>query len=132
MCKNLAQDPLTPSCLSRFDNTCNLAQTLYRKKLRQSSKLQHSLHCKDADAFKPCALQVSRLCITLLTVYVRTGVTREPSLIADGNVVTGVIDFVFSFLERSFALLSPSHCIHSSRCSPDPPPPLHLVKIVAQ
>lgn len=63
----------------------------------------------------------SRLCITLLMVYVRTGVIHEPSLIADGNIVMGVVDFVFSFLGRSFALLSPSHCINSSQCSPDPP-----------
>lgn len=103
MCTNLAQDPLTPSFQNRFDNTCNLAEALYQKKLCQSSKLQHSLHCKDADAFKSSALQVSRLCITLLTVYVRTGVTREPSLIADGNVTTGVVYFVL-FSGEKFCL----------------------------
>lgn len=90
MCTNLAPDPLTPSCLSRFDNTCNLAQALYQKKLRQSSKLQQSLHYVDVDAFKPCALQLSYLCIALLMVRMRTEVTHEPSLIADGNIVTGV------------------------------------------
>lgn len=61
MCTNLVRDPLTPSCLSRFDNTCNLAQTLSGKKLCQSSKLQHSLHWEGANVFKPCALQVSSL-----------------------------------------------------------------------
>lgn len=114
MCTNLAQDPLTPCCRSRFDNTCNLAQTLSWKKLRHSSKLQRSLHCEEVDAFKPRALPVSCLCITQLMVYVRTGVTHEPLLTADGNAVTGVVDFVFGFLGRSFALLSPSHCINSS------------------
>lgn len=133
MCTNLAQDPLTHSCLSRFDNTCNLAQILYWKNLCQTSKLQHNLHCKDTDAFKPHALQVPYLCITLLMVYARTGVTYEPSLTADGNAVVGVVDFVFGFLGRSFALLSPSHHINSTQHYPDfHPPPLCLVKIVAQ
>lgn len=64
-------------------------------KVCQSSKLQLSLLCEDVDAFKPCALQVSPLCITLLVVYGRTGFICEPSLIADGSTVTGVVYFGF-------------------------------------
>lgn len=130
MCTNLVQGALTPSGLSRFDSTRNLAQTLYWKKLCQSSKLQLGLLCQDVDAFKPCALQVSHLCITLLMVYERTGFTREPSLIADGSTVKGVVDFGF----WGEALT----CFHLHTASIYPnvllisPPLLRLVKIVAQ
>jgi len=130
MCTNLAQDPLTSSCLSRFDDTCNPTQTFYRKKLHQSSKLQHSFRCEDVDAFELCVYM--SLCIMLLTVYARTGVTHELVLIADGNAVTGVVDFVSNFLGRSSALLSPSRYINSSQCSPDPLSPPRIVRIVAQ
>lgn len=51
MCTNLAQDILTSSGMSRFDSTRNLAQTIYWKKLCQSSKLQLSLLCEDVDVF---------------------------------------------------------------------------------
>lgn len=130
MCTNLAQDTLTPSGLSRFDSTRNLDQTLYWKKLCQSSKLQLSLLCEDVEAFKPCALQVSHLCITVLMVYGRTGLICEPSLIADGSTVKGVVDFGFWGEALS--------CFHLHTTSVYPnvllisPPPLRLVKIVAQ
>lgn len=114
---------MTLSCLGRFDNTCKLTQTLCWKQLCQSSTLQcfaRSLSCEDADAFKPCASQVSRLCIAPLLVYVRTGVTRELSLIADGHTVWEWWVLFSAFWGKSLlsCLLSPSHHINSS-------PPLH-------
>lgn len=130
MCTNLAQDILIPNGLSRFDSARNLAQTIYWKKLCQSSKLQLSSLCEDVDAFKPCALQVSHLCITLLVVNGRTGLIHELSLIADDSTVKGVVDFGF------WGEVLPCFHLHTASIYPSvlliSPLPIRLVKIVAQ
>lgn len=48
-------------------------------------------------------------------VFVKTWVTRELSLIADGSIVIGVVDLIFFFLGRRLALLlHPRHILDSS------------------